>query len=228
MTQYLLGRRVRAYLYRRDQYDRVVARVIVRRFFFFKRDVGLEMVKRGLATCYEAKTGAEFGGRETQYRIAEARAKSRKKGLWSGQLGRNGVASPTGEIESPREFKTRMAALDAEAGVAATTASLAPSSSPAATTATVTTKLANSSNPSGSTAATSTPSATSTTSASPATPSTPPPQPPSPPSPSPVKPVVPTSQTTTPPSTAAAGRSNPGLGGSRTGNWGKGPLPGKK
>ncbi|CAK7564588.1 MAG: putative endonuclease lcl3 [Sporothrix epigloea] len=228
LTQYLLGRRVRAYLYRRDQYDRVVARVIVRRFFFFKRDVGLEMVKRGLATCYEAKTGAEFGGRETQYRIAEARAKSRKKGLWSGQLGRNGVASPTGEIESPREFKTRMAALDAEAGVAATTASLAPSSSPAATTATVTTKLANSSNPSGSTAATSTPSATSTTSASPATPSTPPPQPPSPPSPSPVKPVVPTSQTTTPPSTAAAGRSNPGLGGSRTGNWGKGPLPGKK
>ncbi|CAK7271254.1 putative endonuclease lcl3 [Sporothrix epigloea] len=227
LTQYLLGRRVRAYLYRRDQYDRVVARVIVRRFLFFKRDVGLEMVKRGLATCYEAKTGAEFGGRETQYRIAEARAKSRKKGLWSGQLGRNGVAAPSGEIETPREYKTRMAALDAEAGVAATTASLAPSSSPAAApaapTVTATIKAATPSTPSSGNTTTSTPSAASTTPISAAASSIP-----AAAAASPAKPAAPTTPTSTPPPAAAAGRSSPGIGGSRTGNWGKGPLPGKK
>ncbi|EPE06710.1 nuclease domain containing protein [Ophiostoma piceae UAMH 11346] len=130
LTHYLLGRRVRAYLYRRDQYDRVVARVIVRRFWFFKRDVGVEMLKRGLATCYEAKSGAEFGGRETEYRIAEAKAKARRKGMWSGSPGRaNETATASsglkaGEVETPREYKTRMATMD--------TASAAPKAAGAA------------------------------------------------------------------------------------------------
>ena len=57
----------------------------------------MEMLKAGLATIYEAKTGAEFGGKEQIYRDAEALAKKRKKGIW-------GLAA----FESPREYKTRM------------------------------------------------------------------------------------------------------------------------
>ncbi|CAK7214536.1 putative endonuclease lcl3 [Sporothrix curviconia] len=234
LTQYLLGRRIRAYLYRRDQYDRVVARIVVRRFFFFKRDVGLEMIKRGLATCYEAKTGAEFGGREAQYRIAEAKAKAKKKGMWSGKLGRDGVASPTGELESPREYKTRMAALDAEKGAAAASST---SSTGAAATATSTTaslgtaNTASHSTPSSSSSTSSsirsTPSAASTSSTTPAASSSPA-SPASPAAASPAKPAV---QTTTPSPSQAAGRPIPGHGGGKgggSGGWGKGPLPSKR
>ncbi|KAI1482772.1 SNase-domain-containing protein [Daldinia eschscholtzii] len=98
LSDYILGRRVRARIYRRDQYDRVVATVYVRRFLF-RRDVGLEMLKRGLATTYEAKTGAEFGGLEEKYKAAESKAKAAKRGMWGG--------NPQ-FFESPRDYKTRM------------------------------------------------------------------------------------------------------------------------
>lgn len=53
----------------------------------------------GLATMYEAKTGAEFGGLEAKYKAAEAKAKAKKRGIWGGKA----------EIfESPRDYKTRM------------------------------------------------------------------------------------------------------------------------
>ncbi|EFW99837.1 nuclease domain-containing protein 1 [Grosmannia clavigera kw1407] len=124
LTSYLLGRRVRVYLFRQDQYERVVARVVVRRFLFFRSDVGLAMLKRGLATCYEAKTGVEFGGREAQYRVAEVRARTRKRGLWAGSAGKGG-------IETPREYKTRMAVQDAEKGHTTTTAPTTAAPKPA-------------------------------------------------------------------------------------------------
>ncbi|KAI0596981.1 hypothetical protein F4775DRAFT_270089 [Biscogniauxia sp. FL1348] len=98
LTSYILGRRVRAKIYRRDQYERIVATVYVRRFLL-RKDVGLEMLKRGLATTYEAKTGAEFGGLEEKYRIAEATAKAKKLGIWG---------SKPKFFESPRNYKTRM------------------------------------------------------------------------------------------------------------------------
>ena len=57
------------------------------------------MLKTGLATVYEAKTGAEFGvGLEEKYRKAEWWAKLRKKGMW---------ASQSKGFETPREYKTR-------------------------------------------------------------------------------------------------------------------------
>lgn len=110
LTSYILHRHVRAYIYRRDQYDRVVAIVFVRKRLF-KRDVGLEMLKKGLATVYEAKTGSEFGEFERQYRQAEMKAKSDGVGMWSQPSlwarlrGEKGKA-----LESPREYKVRMAA----------------------------------------------------------------------------------------------------------------------
>ncbi|KAF2196835.1 SNase-domain-containing protein [Delitschia confertaspora ATCC 74209] len=108
LTQYLLNKRVRAYIYRRDQYDRVVASVHIRKQLF-KKDVGLEMLKRGLATIYEAKSGAEFGKSEQVYRSAEEKAKQDKVGMWSkpsliARLVRGDTAK---KIETPREYKTR-------------------------------------------------------------------------------------------------------------------------
>ncbi|KAI0125914.1 hypothetical protein BJ170DRAFT_453700 [Xylariales sp. AK1849] len=98
LSNYVLGRRVRAKIYKRDQYDRIVATVFVRRFLI-RRDVGLEMLKNGLATTYEAKTGAEFGGLEEKYKAAQAKAKAKKRGMWGGK---------PDQFESPRDYKTRM------------------------------------------------------------------------------------------------------------------------
>ncbi|KAK7746176.1 putative endonuclease lcl3 [Diatrype stigma] len=98
LSNYILGRRVRAKIYKRDQYDRIVATVYVRRLFR-RKDVGLEMLKAGLATTYEAKTGAEFGGLEEEYKAAEAVAKVKKLGIWGGK---------PKHFESPRDYKTRM------------------------------------------------------------------------------------------------------------------------
>ncbi|KAL8987228.1 MAG: hypothetical protein Q9177_003546 [Variospora cf. flavescens] len=97
LKSYLLHRRVRAYVYKRDQYDRAVATVYVRRWLL-RKDVGLQMLERGLAAVYEAKTGAEFGHLEAEYRSVEKRAKSKKVGMWSGKRK---------EFESPRDYKAR-------------------------------------------------------------------------------------------------------------------------
>lgn len=108
LTSYILHRRVRAHLHRRDQYERVVATVFVRRGLF-RKDVGLEMLKAGMATVYEAKFGSEFGNKESVYREAEEAAKKEGKGMWAkpGVLDRwlKGKKEVT---ESPREFKKRM------------------------------------------------------------------------------------------------------------------------
>ena len=113
LTNYILNRRVRAQIWRKDQYERVVATVYVRRGILgplFRKDVSLEMLKAGLATIYEAKFGSEFGSREQQYRDAEERAKKGRVGMWQEKsvwarlLG--GAGPPR---ESPREYKTRMA-----------------------------------------------------------------------------------------------------------------------
>ncbi|KAM5351751.1 hypothetical protein ACJ41O_004474 [Fusarium nematophilum] len=106
LQNYLLNRNVRAYIYKRDQYERIVATVYVRRFLF-RKDVGLEMIKRGLATTYEAKSGAEFGGMKELYEKAEAKAKKRRRGMWSGK---------PSEFESPRDYKARWAGSDKKSG----------------------------------------------------------------------------------------------------------------
>lgn len=103
---------MRAYIYRRDQYDRVVAQVYVRKFLF-KKDVGLEMLRCGLATVYEAKTGSEFGKFEQKYRDAEERARGNKVGMWTKPsiLARL-RGEKEGKVESPREYKNRHAAAE--------------------------------------------------------------------------------------------------------------------
>lgn len=98
LSDYILNRRVRAQIYKRDQYNRIVATVYVRRFLF-KKDVGLEMLKQGLATVYEAKSGVEWGGQKEVYEAAEAQAKAKKLGIWSGKQK---------DFESPRAYKSKI------------------------------------------------------------------------------------------------------------------------
>jgi endonuclease YncB( thermonuclease family) len=57
------------------------------------------MLKAGMATVYEAKSGAEFGDLEDKYRQVEAQARSRRKGIWSGKQK---------DFESPRDYKNRI------------------------------------------------------------------------------------------------------------------------
>lgn len=73
-------------------------------FPFRRRDVSYEMLRSGLATVYEAKTGSEFGGdgMERKYKKAEWWAKLRGAGLWKNYR-KSGK-----DWESPREYKTRM------------------------------------------------------------------------------------------------------------------------
>lgn len=98
LTVYLSGRRVRAYVYRADQYQRVVATAYIWKGLL-RRDVGLQMIRAGLATVYEAKTGAEFGeGLEEKYKKAMWWAKAKRKGMW---------AQGAKNLETPREYKTR-------------------------------------------------------------------------------------------------------------------------
>ncbi|KIX98858.1 uncharacterized protein Z520_05319 [Fonsecaea multimorphosa CBS 102226] len=101
LTAYIMGRRVRTYVYKADQYSRVVGTVYVWRGLF-RRDVSLQMLRAGLATVYEAKSGVEFGrAKEERYRRAEWWAKTRRKGMWAGKRK---------DYESPREYKTRYGA----------------------------------------------------------------------------------------------------------------------
>ena len=107
-------------------------------------NVGLEMVRRGWATVYEGKIGVEWGskGMEGVYREAEKRAKAERLGIWVDLKGSDGVlglkkAASGGwssvlmpwrwfvaekevkkrkesVVETPREYKLRMKAGDAE------------------------------------------------------------------------------------------------------------------
>lgn len=104
LNNYILHRRIRAYVYRKDQYDRAVATVYVRKGLL-RRDVGLQMLRNGLATVYEAKTGAEFGSLEEKYRKAEWWAKAKRKGMWRGKKQ---------DYESPMDFKRRTASQEKE------------------------------------------------------------------------------------------------------------------
>lgn len=132
------GRRVRVYTYRRDQYERVVAKVLFRRCWglgvgwprCWHRDLGLEMVRNGWAGMYEAKSGSCFGSESEEKRLkhAEEEARQKGRGMWQGMKssasteGLHGIWSrirsffrtqPKGQgFESPRDYKTRMRKLE--------------------------------------------------------------------------------------------------------------------
>lgn len=71
------------------------------------------MLKCGLATVYEAKTGSEFGDFEQQYRDAEVKAKADKVGMWTQQSVLDRLRGKPDKVqETPREYKARHAAAE--------------------------------------------------------------------------------------------------------------------
>lgn len=122
LRKLVLHRYVRARVWRKDQYERVVASVSVRNWFGWRKDVGMDMLKTGLATVYEAKFGSEFGSKEAAYRKAEEKAKSKGIGIWKAGKEPGYLAKILGrkkeEMETPRQYKNRMNAAErVEAGL---------------------------------------------------------------------------------------------------------------
>jgi len=97
LRNYILGRRVRIVPLAKDQYSRLVAEARVWKWNGL-RNVSRDMLRAGWCTVYEGKTGAEFNGLETQFRMLEQQAKRRRVGMWK-----------TGKhLESPAEYKRRL------------------------------------------------------------------------------------------------------------------------
>ncbi|TPX37086.1 hypothetical protein SmJEL517_g01092 [Synchytrium microbalum] len=94
----ILHKRITIKPYRKDQYGRLVASAHVPYYVLWKKDVGLEMLRNGLAVVYN-QAGAEYGGREVRYLEEEKRAKSKKIGIWS-----------LPNFVSPSEYKAKNAA----------------------------------------------------------------------------------------------------------------------
>lgn len=95
LRKYILGRNVRVYPLSKDQYNRVVADVYVRRWGI-KHNVSAEILKSGWAVVYEAKTGAEFAGHEEWFRKLEAKSRNHKRGMFI-----------KGKVETPGEYKQK-------------------------------------------------------------------------------------------------------------------------
>ncbi|KAG7785901.1 hypothetical protein KL910_000676 [Ogataea haglerorum] len=96
LRSYILGRKLYVKPLSLDQYNRVVAKVLVLKWNGF-RDVSEEMIKNGIGTVYEAKQGVEFDGKEALYLAWEKYAKREKRGLWKDKNKKSFV--------SPREYK---------------------------------------------------------------------------------------------------------------------------
>lgn len=93
----LLGKRVWIKPLRIDQYNRCVARAVYWSWLGGWKDIGLQMIKEGLAVVYEGKIDAEFDGKKKIYQFHEFLAKSQRKGLWIQR-----------SIETPSQFKKKL------------------------------------------------------------------------------------------------------------------------
>ncbi|KAG0348282.1 putative endonuclease lcl3 [Podila humilis] len=78
------GKSVLIQPFARDRYDRIVAMVWYPRLLPFlpKKNASVEMLKIGYAQIYR-QAGSEYGGMLKEFEKIEAKAKSRKFGIWS-------------------------------------------------------------------------------------------------------------------------------------------------
>lgn len=93
----ILGKRIWIKPLSIDQYNRCVARAVYWSWLRGWKDVSFEMLKEGLATVFDAKTGSQFDGREKAYRVQEFISKSKSRGMWVQR-----------KIETPAEYKRRL------------------------------------------------------------------------------------------------------------------------
>ncbi|KAJ3357603.1 putative endonuclease lcl3 [Kappamyces sp. JEL0680] len=85
----VLRRPIKLQLLDLDQYERVVARIIVDK----EVDLGVHLLQQGLAHLYTGK-GAQYGGREADMKKAVEAAKAAKRGIWS-----------QSQVQTPAEYK---------------------------------------------------------------------------------------------------------------------------
>jgi endonuclease YncB( thermonuclease family) len=84
-TSLLQGKRVKVTLFSKDQYGRAIGKVETPRPVvpvFSRKDVSLELVRKGLATIYTGR-GAEYGGNKDILQRTESEARKGKRGIWS-------------------------------------------------------------------------------------------------------------------------------------------------
>ena len=93
--QKLSGKRVSVKLHGRDRYHRVLGSVYYQDGFF-KRDIGEELVKSGLAVVYR-QSGGKYPNGIAYWNKAEEEARRLKRGIWS---------EP--QVELPSEYKKKM------------------------------------------------------------------------------------------------------------------------
>lgn len=95
LRSYLLNKNVFVKPLKIDQYNRVVAKVLIKKYWLLTKDVSEEMIRNGIGVVYEGKSSAEFDGQEALYRKCEVIAKRKKLGLW-------GLKEP---LITPGEYK---------------------------------------------------------------------------------------------------------------------------
>lgn len=98
LRAYVLGRRVRVVPLAKDQYQRLVGEARVWKWNG-RRNVSKEMLRRGWATVYEGKTGAEFNGLQLVFKTLENAARRRRLGIFQ-----DGAS-----IETPAQYKRKYA-----------------------------------------------------------------------------------------------------------------------
>ncbi|KAL9641878.1 hypothetical protein ABK040_000816 [Willaertia magna] len=109
LTKFLSNNHVTVYLLKRDQYNRAVCSVYVRKwwYYFYLKQLNLSeyMLKKGYAVCYEGEGEVYIEGskeRNSKYKEyfkrLEDKAKSAKKGMWAKKS----------TSESPKDYKRRM------------------------------------------------------------------------------------------------------------------------
>lgn len=91
LSSLIYHKQVSLKLLSKDQYGRVVAKVLVNNM-----DVSVEMLRNGMAYLYTGK-GAEYGGKKKEMEAALNAAKASNIGIWS----------QSGVVESPAEYKRR-------------------------------------------------------------------------------------------------------------------------
>jgi len=96
------GKIVKVKLLSKDQYGRIVGKVTIRRpiLFFWRKDLTIELSKKGYATLYTGG-GAQYDDNKETLEKSIEYAKAKKLGIWS-----NGVEN----VMSPAEFKRKMKA----------------------------------------------------------------------------------------------------------------------
>jgi endonuclease YncB( thermonuclease family) len=78
----VLGRRVDIVPYKIDQYQRLIGAVYVQKYFLWKSNVSVDMVKSGFGVVYR-QSGSEYGSFKDELEQAETAARLKRKGLWS-------------------------------------------------------------------------------------------------------------------------------------------------